>query len=906
MISLAHLPVQRIKPVFAWFPFQRTVLDWSGNGTVLTQQNTPHFERRNGVDALVMQNIAPQAYFTAAHAAHLDLANMSVFASGEFKHATNNTLVRKLGTGVRYQVYTNNPTSISMYNGVTASTLVMDVGQLRTFAMTLESTKQPRFFGDGAFAGLGSLAVSLSPTDSTFYLGYPGGEAMQRRTEVFLLYGGVLTDTEVSDLNVWSQNLVSPALSVDRRYFDMGSLVAANAETQPETPDGAEQVVDGNMEAVGVAAWTDANDAILTKETGSPGGTGTQVLRIAFDGIASPYAYQSILTIGRIYRVSGWARGDGVASAPRLYVGLVSSNWLGTTSTAWQKFDIVATADNSSLALLCQGGTGYVEFDDVSVVATDELVSDGDMEATGVAEWTPLNNADLSKETTDPYEGAQVLRIARDGTNNPYCRQQPLIVGIKYHVRARARSDGSAIPLIYCGGAAVSWVGTNSTAWQEADFVAVADGNNLFLQALTSTGTEYAEFDAVSVKPVRETVLAYDVKDVVGRTLPDRTGNGNDGALTGTVTPKRTEFGTALEFFGSAGDSVDPGSLAITNDFAFEAIVNLKSNGGGGAGRLVEWTTTVFLYSPAGTTMSSYLGTITGSPFTMPNTIRYGEWMHIVFTRQQSTGLIKLYVNGEEVYSTTAGTELIELQQAWTLGNRAAGDRALDGSIAMAKQYSRYMEPAEVLRRWQPVRDKLLYEQDFDRVRPTFANLTAGVIPGTDYEVLSGTWAVGEDADGKYIECVVAGRIARPNTHAFGTWEFEVSKDDATTMKVAFLSTVAAATTGYEFRANASESLIVYELIADAVQQTHYSSNAGYIAADTRYRFRITRSIPGAFALYAKGGAFTSWTLLANVAVGTNPFTDTTYVDNSYTAFSFGADDRLYLDRQYFGVVTPT
>jgi hypothetical protein len=51
---------------------------------------------------------------------------------------------------------------------------------------------------------------------------------------------------------------------------------------------GPHLLTDGDMEAPTPAAWTAGNGAILTKEPGSPSGIGTQVLKIAYNGVVNP------------------------------------------------------------------------------------------------------------------------------------------------------------------------------------------------------------------------------------------------------------------------------------------------------------------------------------------------------------------------------------------------------------------------------------------------------------------------------------------------------------------------------------------------------------------------------------------------------------------------------------------
>ena len=73
-----------------------------------------------------------------------------------------------------------------------------------------------------------------------------------------------------------------------------------------------ELFTDGDMENGGVGDWEAMNTSTLTKETTNPFG-GSQNLKIERVG-AWGAASQTILTVGRTYRVTGWARGDGTAT----------------------------------------------------------------------------------------------------------------------------------------------------------------------------------------------------------------------------------------------------------------------------------------------------------------------------------------------------------------------------------------------------------------------------------------------------------------------------------------------------------------------------------------------------------------------------------------------------------------
>jgi len=127
---------------------------------------------------------------------------------------------------------------------------------------------------------------------------------------------------------------------------------------------GAEKLIDGDMESAGVGAWTAGHSATLTKEPSNPH-SGLQCLKIDYNGVDWAQAYQAVLTVGKIYRVIGWARSDG-SSLPEVYDGGVL--WQGTTSIGWQKFDVIFQAQYANIIFQNgSAGNSYVEFDDITV-----------------------------------------------------------------------------------------------------------------------------------------------------------------------------------------------------------------------------------------------------------------------------------------------------------------------------------------------------------------------------------------------------------------------------------------------------------------------------------------------------------------------------------------------------------
>jgi len=312
---------------------------------------------------------------------------------------------------------------------------------------------------------------------------------------------------------------------------------------------------DGAMEDTEVDAWTAANSSTLTKQTGTrTGGSGSRILRTTYNGTNYPGASQIILTIGYAYRITGWARGDGTYN---MYVyGGSTQLWFGTSSTDWQYFDEVFTANGIGVVLQSRanGASGYTEFDDVELyqlptrylyktganwmryvgridknavalkgylaeasVASkilysesfganawfpidtgDGILDDADMEIGNVDSWASGNNAVLTKEANPRTGsvGAQCLKVKMNGTSYPRAAQSTLSAGI-YRVTGWCKGDGTAVPRI--GG---ENVGTSSTDWQYFDIKQTYTDANFFLYAFTTTDTTFVEFDDIMIYPL--------------------------------------------------------------------------------------------------------------------------------------------------------------------------------------------------------------------------------------------------------------------------------------------------------------------------------------------------------------------------------------------------------------------
>ena len=123
------------------------------------------------------------------------------------------------------------------------------------------------------------------------------------------------------------------------------------------------------------------------------------------------------------------------------------------------------------------------------------LLIDGNMESDGTGSYSAGNAATLSKETVGTD---QVLRVAYNGSSNPYARQTILTSGRTYNVIGSARGDGSKFPVLQCGGSN-KWVGTNSTSFQDFDVTFTATATDISLYCVGGSA-RYTEYSYVLIK----------------------------------------------------------------------------------------------------------------------------------------------------------------------------------------------------------------------------------------------------------------------------------------------------------------------------------------------------------------------------------------------------------------------
>lgn len=273
-------------------------------------------------------------------------------------------------------------------------------------------------------------------------------------------------------------------------------------------------LIDGNMEGDGMSGWITGTAAWSYKVSTTTPHSGKQVMRVvATGGGSNTYVRKDIaLTVGKKYRVTGFARALTDGTRPRFYNG--TTLWTGSSGTEtkdWQYFDITFNSLALQIRLYGSGTTlgEIVEFDDVTITAVTtgdiknpsvRLFGDGNMERTGTASYLPYSSAVITKRTDSPHGGKQYLRVAYGGENYPFAYTSGLMtIGKKYRITGYMRGDGvnGKGYLDNGGGGPFLWYGTTANEWQYFDVTFIALDNEIRLQNYF-TGDGYTDWDDIA------------------------------------------------------------------------------------------------------------------------------------------------------------------------------------------------------------------------------------------------------------------------------------------------------------------------------------------------------------------------------------------------------------------------
>jgi hypothetical protein len=301
----------------------------------------------------------------AADSASLQLTNGTLVIFGYFRDDTSGKrFISKRDAGsTNWDWYIFNNGVLSLYDGAAGPSLATTIVGTKYHAINLNSGSTPEGFVDGVSVGNYSSGVTITADDAPLDVGNLLGSTGLENNEIraALIFNAVLTASEHAELFAELESMTWPSKADSRKkqIFPWPS-----------------QLVDADMENSGVSDWGAGNSAILTKEASTRArDSGTQVLRVTKGALNNPYAFQD-LTTGNIYKIRGWARGDGSKNPWLLGNSGATVLWTGTSSTEWQYFDVTLNCTAVSLRLTTQTvAAGYSEWDDIQVLGPETPLS---------------------------------------------------------------------------------------------------------------------------------------------------------------------------------------------------------------------------------------------------------------------------------------------------------------------------------------------------------------------------------------------------------------------------------------------------------------------------------------------------------------------------------------------------
>lgn len=411
-------------------------------------------------------------------------------------------------------------------------------------------------------------------------------------------------------------------------------------------------------------------------------------------------------------------------------------------------------------------------------------------------------------------------------------------------------------------------------------------------------------------------IAAYDMKNV-GQKIIDKTGNGNDGAITKAYQTK-TPFGPGLDF--DLGCVVNCGSDSSLDDlapFTFSFMLKPRSAGEESAGRIVDKST--FTIQESTLQLIQVTANFSGDNglwSTPVGSSLFDKWSHIVvsYDRSSSDNAPIIYIDGVSQSITTTipptGTFASDATLSLQIGNTSF-IRAMDGQVADFRAYNKILSQSEVSFLYKQYATLPYLIDDLKDANESISAESGAFLSNTEWRIDSGSFKISRDETNKprekVIECTSAGMLYTPSQQAFGTWEFSILKADSSNP---YVSLTADKVLGSE----EGDQTAVYLEITNKEAIRLRRNNSGlaslfytiddYINHSTWYRLRIEKRYDGQFTVYIKGGSFTNWTLVDPTGgYGTNPETYNQITDSNYLIFELDSGDKVADIEIYNGVL---
>ena len=393
--------------------------DLSGNNNTGTPTNTV-FNKEG------LAFPATTSVVTVADSAELQLTEGTlIFYADKFPNLLTPRLISKRDVGGTNYELRIAALQLSFYDGANTRLLAYPTN-MRYCGVNMESGEKCEGFSNGVSLGLFNDTSTITVDDAPIKIGnyFPYGQNTRNISYTVMIINRKLTATEHAELYAELQSINYPT-----------KTTSAKKDTRPN------ELTDGDMEASGVTAWTAGGGATLSKQTTNPK-EGNQVIRIVRTGFNS-HAAQLILTIGKMYRITGWARGDGT-NIPTVYD--TGALWTGGVSTDWQYFDKTFTAAGATLYIRTAATVGnYSEFDDIQVIDLGKTYSPTVFH-TDWGVWESVANVTSGMLENSPFEVLTGTHKIETDTHNGQTVKviNPVVGGtLKLHTEAFDNSNWS-------------------------------------------------------------------------------------------------------------------------------------------------------------------------------------------------------------------------------------------------------------------------------------------------------------------------------------------------------------------------------------------------------------------------------------------------------------------------------
>ena len=193
-------------------------------------------------------------------------------------------------------------------------------------------------------------------------------------------------------------------------------------------------------------------------------------------------------------------------------------------------------------------------------------------------------------------------------------------------------------------------------------------------------------------------VAAYSFSEGTGSSTVDRSGNGNNGAITGATWSSSGKFGNALSFTGSARVTVaDSASLDLTTGMTLMAWVSSTAN--------TNWRTVILKQTSNDLAYALYASSDSNQPGVWITTgstqfvkgtaqIPNGTWTHLAASYDGAT--LRMFVNGAQVSSVPGAQPIAVSSGPLQIGGNTIWGEYFSGLIDDVRVYSRALTAAEI------------------------------------------------------------------------------------------------------------------------------------------------------------------------------------------------------------------